>query len=232
MMKASLAALAAALMMAAASTPATAQSDDYRDGYREGYRAGFHDARNGRDFDDSVRERRDRYSESDDMDRGRHDRNDRWRERYSRDYSYRDDGFYQECRNQPDPGGVIAGALIGGLLGNAVGRGGGRAGATVAGVIVGGAAGAALTSHLECDDRSYVYRSYYDGFNGGRSERAYPWRNPRNGHRGEVRVERYFTDQDGFRCVRFTQSNNIDGRRYKSRGVACQQPDGSWAVVS
>lgn len=231
MAKASLAALAAALMMAAASTPATAQSDDYRDGYREGYRAGFHDARNGRDFDDSIRGRPDRYSESDDMDRDRHDRRDRWRQRYSRDYSYRDDGYYQECRNQPDPGGVIAGALIGGLLGNAVGRGGGRAGATVAGVIVGGAAGAALTSHLECSDRSYIYRTYYDGFNAGRTHQSYRWKNPQSGNYGEVRVDRYYSDPDGFRCVNFAQSFHIDGDKRERRGTACQQPDGTWAVV-
>lgn len=233
MTKGSLAALAAVLMMAAASTPAAAQSGDYRDGYRDGYRAGYHDAQRGRDYDDRARDRDEDRSGYDQGYGGRHDdRDDRWRQRYSRDYTYTDDSYYQECRDQPDPGGVIAGALIGGLLGNAVGRGGGRAGATVAGVIVGGAAGAALTSHTECDDRSYLYRSYYDGFNGGREDQSYPWRNPSNGHRGEVRIDHYFTDPDGFRCASFTQASNIDGRRSVRRGTACRQPDGTWAVVS
>ncbi|MGZ3277261.1 MAG: hypothetical protein ACXWKT_04040 [Caulobacteraceae bacterium] len=69
------------------------------------------------------------------------DRSARWQQRYSRTYSYNDDIYYRECRNSPDPAGVIAGALIGGLLGNAIGQGGGRTGGTIAGVIVGGRSG-------------------------------------------------------------------------------------------
>ena len=73
----------------------------------------------------------------------RQDPDARWRERYSKTYSYSDDIYYQECREAPDPAGVLAGALIGGLLGNAIAKGGGRTGGTIAGVVVGGALGAA-----------------------------------------------------------------------------------------
>ena len=159
-------------------------------------------------------------------------RTDRWRQNYSRTYTYNDDSYYQECRNSPDPAGVIAGALIGGLFGNAVGRGSGRGGATVAGVIVGGVVGAALTSNLDCDDRSYAYRSYYDGFNAGRPNASYQWRNPRNDHRGEFRVDNYYDDRDGFRCANYGQTIYVQGRPQEARGVACRQPDGSWAIVS
>lgn len=240
MTKGSLAALAAATMLTCAGfVPADAQPrpyhEGYDNGYRDGYRAGYEAARQGRGYDDQSG-----YRDRDDEDQsdygGGNDgayggRDEMWRRRYARDYSYNDDTYYRECRNEPDPAGIIAGALIGGLLGNAVGRGGGRAGATVAGVVVGGVAGAALTNHVECEDRSYIYRSYYDGFNGGREERAYPWRNPGNGHHGEVRIEHYYTDPDGFRCVRFTQATNIDGDRTVLRGNACQEPNGTWAVV-
>src|SRR5581483_3683290 len=41
----------------------------------------------------------------------------RWRHRYDRTYTYNDDAYYQQCRNGPDPAGVIAGGLIGGLVG-------------------------------------------------------------------------------------------------------------------
>lgn len=208
--------------------------EGYQNGYRDGYRAGYNDARYGRHYDDRAGYR-DNGEDREEEGRGYYgahgDRDDAWRRRYARSYSYNDDSYYRECRNEPDPAGIIAGALIGGLIGNAVGRGGARAGATVAGVVVGGVAGAALTSHVECEDRSYIYRSYYDGFNGGREDRAYPWRNPGNGHHGEVRVEHYYTDPDGFRCVHFTQSVNIDGDRSVRRGTACQEPDGTWAVV-
>ena len=160
------------------------------------------------------------------------DRSGRWRQRYSQTYSYNDDVYYRECRNSPDPAGVIAGALIGGLIGNAAGRGGGRTGSTIAGVVIGGAVGAALTSNLDCEDRSYAYKTYYDGFNSGRSGSQYEWRNPHNDHRGEFRVGDYYDDPDGFRCANFTQTVYIDGRPQEARGRACRQPDGSWAVVN
>jgi len=162
----------------------------------------------------------------------RNDRNQNWRQNYSRNYSYDDDNYYRECRNSPDPAGIIAGALIGGLFGNTVGRGGGRTGATLAGVIVGGAVGVALTNNLDCDDRSYAYRTYYDGFNAGRPNTTYQWRNPRNDRRGEFRVGNYYNDRSGFRCANYRQTIYMQGRSQEARGVACRQPDGTWAIVS
>jgi surface antigen len=161
----------------------------------------------------------------------RSDRDDRWRQRYSRYYSYNDDVYYQQCRRSPDPAGILVGGLIGGLLGNSAGRGGNRTGATIAGVIVGGAVGAALTRNMDCEDRSYAYRTYYSGFNSGRPGN-YKWRNPRNGNRGDFRIGSYYNDPYGFRCARFDQVTYIQGRSYRADGVACRQPDGSWAVVS
>jgi len=161
----------------------------------------------------------------------RSDRDDRWRRRYARYYSYNDDVYYQQCRRSPDPAGILVGGLIGGLLGNSAGRGSNRTGATIAGVIVGGAVGAALTRSMDCEDRSYAYRTYYNGFNSGRPGN-YQWRNPRNDNRGEFRVGGYYNDSYGFRCARFDQVTYIRGRAYRADGVACRQPDGSWAVVS
>jgi len=158
----------------------------------------------------------------------RSDRDDRWRQRYARSYSYNDDVYYQQCRRSPDPAGVILGGLIGGLLGNAAGRG--NTGSTIAGVIFGGAVGAALTSNMDCEDRSYAYKTYYNGFNSGRPG-SYQWRNPRNDHRGDFRIGSYYSDPYGFRCARFDQVTYIRGRSYRANGVACRQPDGSWAVV-
>jgi Ni/Co efflux regulator RcnB/surface antigen len=160
----------------------------------------------------------------------RDDRDQLWRQRYSRGYTYNDDVYYQECRNAPDPAGVIVGALIGGLLGNAAGSG--RTGTTLAGVIVGGAVGAALTKNLDCEDRSYAYKSYYDGFNAGRPNAVYRWSNPRNNHRGEFRVVDYYNDPAGFRCSNYSQTIYVQGRPQEARGRACRQPDGTWAIVS
>ena len=184
---------------------------------------GANDRFGGRGYDDPNRRAAGGYND---------DRSDRWRQRYSRTYSYNDDIYYQECRNGPDPAGVIVGALIGGLLGNAAGRGGGRTGATLAGVVVGGAVGAALTNNLDCEDRSYAYKTYYDGFNAGRPNAVYRWSNPRNQHRGEFRVVDYYNDPAGFRCSNYSQTIYIQGRPQEARGRACRQPDGTWAIVS
>lgn len=231
MLKKSVAALMAATMLAgtlaqtAAAQPGYGPrgiaARSYEDGYRDGYREGYEDGRNRVRYDDRIAG----------PGPNNYDLDQRWRQRYQRDYTYNDDVYYRECRTQVDPGGVIAGALIGGLLGNALGRGGGRGGATVAGVVVGGALGAAMTRNMDCEDRSYAYRTYYDGFNSGRANAEYEWRNPQNGHYGRFRVRDYYTDPVGFRCANFTQEIFINGRPQAASGRACQQPDGTWAVV-
>jgi surface antigen len=195
----------------------------YEDGYRAGYRAGYRTGQLGGRYNE-VPPRIGAVAPV--------DPNQRWRQRYGQTYTYNDDQYYQQCRNAPDPAGVIAGAIIGGLLGNAAGRGGARAATTVGGVIVGGALGAALTSHLDCSDRSYAYKTYYDGFNSGRPHSNWQWDNPDNGHYGDFRVGDYYTDQDGFRCATYTQQIYVQGMPQTTSGQACQQPDGTWTIVS
>lgn len=156
------------------------------------------------------------------------DRDQRWRERYERTYSYNDDTFYQQCRNGPDPAAVIAGGVIGGLLGNAA-REDNRA--TIAGVIVGAVVGAALTNDMECTDRSYAYRTYYDGLNSNRPNSSYDWRNQGNGNYGRFYVDQYYEDPDGFRCATYRQTTTIGRRSRQTQGHACQQPNGVWVVV-
>jgi surface antigen len=154
-----------------------------------------------------------------------------WRQRYNRTYTYNDDAYYRECRNGPDPAGIIAGGIIGGLLGNVASGRNARPAATIAGVIIGGAVGAALTRNLDCQDRSYAYRSYYEGINAGRPNAVYEWRNPSNGHYGDFRVQDYYNDPAGFRCANYTHQVYIDNRPQAATGRACQQPDGTWAIV-
>ncbi len=153
-----------------------------------------------------------------------------WQQQYGQNYTYQDDSFYRECRQSPDPAGVVAGALIGGLLG--YGLGDGRGGPTVAGIVVGGVAGAALTQNLNCEDRSYAYRTYYDGLNSGAPNRSYDWRNQRSGNYGSFNVNDYYNDPYGFRCANFSQEIFVQGRPQEARGRACRQPDGTWAIVN
>ena len=147
---------------------------------------------------------------------------------YSQAYAYTDDPAYTECRNKPDPAGVLAGALLGGLLGNAASHGGGGA---FAGVIAGGTIGAALTGSLGCEDRSYAYKSYSDGFNSGRHDAHFRWKNPNNNHRGDMHVIDYYTDEDGFRCAVYSNVVYVNRRPREAHGRACQQPNGAWAII-
>jgi surface antigen len=204
--------------------PPSGYSQGYRDGYRAGYQAGRYRARYNDLPPPPPGPPTPAYSSGG-------DRDERWRARYGRVYTANDDRFYQECRNQADPAGVLAGALIGGLLGNAAGHGSGRAPATVAGVIVGGVAGGALTQHMQCEDRSYAYKTYSDAFNSGRPRSDWQWDNPDNGNYGDFRVGDYYTDADGFRCATYVQKIWVRGEPEYASGHACQQPDGSWTIV-
>lgn len=209
-------------------------ASSYGDGYRDGYRRGWDDFRTKAQFNDRAPDgggAAPTYGPPPADPQAYGGADQRWRQQYQRPYDYRDDVYYRECKNKLDPGGIIAGALIGGLLGNALGGRGGRTGTTIAGVVVGGGLGAALTQKMDCEDRSYAYNTYFDGFNSGRTGVPYQWRNPRNGHYGDFRVDDYYNDQVGFRCANFTQEIFIDGRPQAASGRACQQPDGTWAVV-
>lgn len=239
---------AASLLASASAQTVLAQSNygargysgpsSYDGGYTDGYRRGWEDFRMKREYNDRAPPGggAPQYMPSQDYSRSNGDPRmgdpgQRWQQQYKRQYTYQDDSYYRECRTKVDPGGIIAGALIGGLLGNALGKGGGRGGATIAGVVVGGALGGALTKNMDCEDRSYAYNTYYDGFNAGRTGVPYQWRNPKSGNYGEFRVNDYYNDQVGFRCANFAQEIYIRGRPQTATGRACQQPDGTWAIV-
>lgn len=156
------------------------------------------------------------------------DRTTSWRERYRRQYTYRDDLYYRDCREWPDPAGILIGGIIGGLLGDAIGRD--EPGALFAGIIISGSIGAALTRDLDCDDRGYAYRAFHLAFNGGRPRFVYRWRNPHNRHHGQFWVRNYYYDPYGFRCARY--SHRIYAPRARIwHGYACRQPDGAWVFL-
>jgi surface antigen len=243
--KSILIAISASLLTGSVLQTANAQPYNARgsndDAYAEGYHHGWDDFRTKAPFNDRGAGVNYNYNYQPPQQqrgpdpRGRNDDpGQRWQQQYQRQYTYQDDNYYRECRTKTDPGGVIAGALIGGLLGNALGSSGRRGNsgaATIAGVVLGGVAGAALTKSMDCEDRSYAYNTYYTGFNSGRAGVPYQWRNPGNGHYGEFRVNDYYSDPVGFRCANFTQQIYINNRPQAGSGRACQQPDGTWAIV-
>ena len=162
-------------------------------------------------------------------DRVRYRATQHWRENYAHDYVYADDSFYRDCQSNNEVGGAIIGAILGGILGNSLSNG--QGGATLAGLILGGAGGAAIASNLDCEDRSYVYSTYYDGFERGRPNASYPWRNDRSGHYGTFVVGDYYRDRDDYRCATYSQTIYVRGTPQVARGHACRQQDGTWAII-
>jgi len=158
----------------------------------------------------------------------RDDRDQRWNQRYTRTYTYQDDSYYQQCRDKPDPAGVLIGAIIGGLLaspwaattdGNHRHRGHRRR-----------RHGGGPHRNLDCEDRSYAYRTYYDASipaARAAATSAQPQQRPPR----TFQVGQYYNDAGGFRCTTYSQTVYIQGRTQQARGHACRQPDGSWTVV-
>ena len=152
-----------------------------------------------------------------------------WNAYYAHDYVFADDPFYSDCRFDPVAGDTILGAIVGGFLGNAVSSG--RADATISGMIFGGAAAASLSRELNCEDRYFVYRTYFDAFNRGIPRTPYQWNNPRTGRYGTLIVGDYYQDVDGFDCATYNQEFFIRGRRMFANGHACSQSDGTWVMI-
>jgi hypothetical protein len=109
------------------------QQTQFDSGYRAGYRAGYDTARRRGRYNDQAPQFNSSGNSYQGNNSGGGNRDQQWRQEYSRSYTYNDDSYYQQCRTSADPAGIIAGALIGGLLGNSVSRGSARGGATAAG---------------------------------------------------------------------------------------------------
>ncbi len=142
--------------------------------------------------------------------------------------------YYRECERQQQgntAGGAIIGALAGGLLGNAISRGPQRGAGTAVGAIFGGIVGASIGRNMDCEQRSYAYDASYRGFEAGRPNQRYDWRDPRGDAYGYVQVGEYYQERER-RCATYTQQIYVHGRPETASGRACRQPDGTWQMMS
>ncbi|WP_205574609.1 RT0821/Lpp0805 family surface protein [Indioceanicola profundi] len=128
--------------------------------------------------------------------------------------------------------GAVLGGLAGGLAGSEIGGGSGRLWATGAGVLLGALIGSEIGASLDRADQLALERN---------TQRAYTapigqpivWDNPNNGNRVVVTPTRQGQNQaTGSYCREFQQMITVGGRTEEAYGTACQQPDGSWKIVS
>lgn len=135
-----------------------------------------------------------------------------------------------EGPNKADTG-LAVGAVAGGILGNTIGSGGGRVAATAIGAVVGGIVGSEIGRSMDQQDRMLAQQAEFDAFERGQSGMTRQWRNPDNGHYGEVIPTRPYK-RGVADCRDYTHKIYIDGQPQAMRGTACRNGDGTWTGVS
>ncbi len=134
--------------------------------------------------------------------------------------------LFAGCANNQDSG-LAVGAIAGGLVGNQFGKGNGRVLATVAGAVVGGIVGSEIGRRMDEHDRLMAQQAEFDALETGESGRSRQWRNPDNGHYGEVTPSRPYK-RGVADCRDYAHTIYIDGRPQTMKGTACRNPDGTW----
>ena len=133
------------------------------------------------------------------------------------------------CANKQDSG-LAIGAVAGGVIGNQFGGGKGKIATTALGAVIGGIVGSEIGRSMDKQDRMLAQQAEFGALERGESGRPHSWRNPDNGHYGEVipgpPMRRGYED-----CREYTHRIYIDGRPQAMRGVACRNPDGTWRNV-
>lgn len=124
-----------------------------------------------------------------------------------------------------------SGAVLGGLLGSQIGDGSGRLWATGAGVLIGGLLGSEIGRSLDNADRAMVNQANQRATQVPIGETV-SWSNPDSGNYGEVTPVREGTSNQGRYCREYEQTIFIGGRQETGVGTACQNPDGTWEIVS
>ena len=127
--------------------------------------------------------------------------------------------------------GTGLGALAGGLAGSQIGGGSGRLWATGAGVLLGGILGNSIGSSLDKADQTYAAQAQSRAYTAPVGETV-QWNNPQTGNSGYVTPVRDGTSTSGRYCREYQVGIDVGGKRQNGYGTACQQPDGTWQVVS
>ena len=135
------------------------------------------------------------------------------------------------AEGQNETGATLGGAALGGLLGSQFGRGDGRLAMTALGTLAGAAIGNRVGKRMDDVDRMKMREAEQRAYAAPINETII-WNNPNTGHSGRVTPVRDGRRQSGEYCREFQSEINVGGQREKGYGTACQQPDGSWKIVS
>lgn len=127
--------------------------------------------------------------------------------------------------------GAAGGAVLGGILGSRVGDGDGQLWATGIGVLLGTLVGSEVGKSLDKADMAYANRANEQAHTAPIGEEI-SWNNPESGNSGVVKTVRDGKDADNRYCREYQQTIYVGGQQETGYGIACQQPDGNWEIVS
>lgn len=132
---------------------------------------------------------------------------------------------------QKETVGGLTGAALGGVLGAQFGSGRGRLAMTGVGVLVGALMGSNIGRSMDDVDRLKADRAAHRAHSEPLGS-TITWNNPDSGNRGTVTPVRDGTMENGQYCREYRQTITVAGKTQDGYGIACQQPDGSWRLVS
>jgi len=132
---------------------------------------------------------------------------------------------------QKQTAGTILGGVGGAVLGSQVGGGSGRLIATAVGTLAGAMIGSEIGRSLDRADRLAMQQAEQRAYYAPLGETVV-WNNPDSGNYGSVTPIRDGHTHAGAYCREYQTTVTVGGRAQSAYGTACQQPDGSWQIVS
>ena len=136
------------------------------------------------------------------------------------------------CQANKQTGGTLVGAGAGALLGSQMGSGRGKLAMVAIGALGGAFLGSQIGKSMDETDRQQAMRAQNRALETGRSGTSVAWRNPDNGHAGNVTPRPSYQRASGQTCREYEHEVTIDGRRETMKGTACRQSDGSWRTIN
>lgn len=135
--------------------------------------------------------------------------------------------------NQQETIGTLFGAALGGWVGSQIDNDGiGGAAAIATGTVVGGFVGGSIGRNMDEVDRLRLAQAQQRAIYNTQGGQPQQWYNPNTGNYGTVTANQPFQNANGQYCREFSQTIVVGGQTQDAYGRACQQPDGSWQIVS
>lgn len=136
-----------------------------------------------------------------------------------------------EGAGQKETAGTLIGAAAGGLLGAQFGSGAGKIAAATVGTLAGGFIGSSIGKSLDRADQQAMVQAQQQAHAAPVGQQI-NWNNPDSGNSGTITPLRDGTSSGGAYCREYQTTVTVGGKTEDAFGTACQQPDGSWKIVS